>query len=146
MAIKYRPKVGEILECDFGNFADPKDSHRDKINGRIPPEMVKKRMVVVLNGKLHDSCVVTPISSTKDLAGIHNGLHVPLESTHFRVTSFYDQRERWAKSELTQLVSKDRLFKMRDQSDVFDLYLPFDQVTLIQVAIIKAISATKLLT
>ena len=47
MAIKHRPKVGELLECDFGVWADP-----ETVNGHIKPGMIKRRLVVVLNGDI----------------------------------------------------------------------------------------------
>ena len=65
MAITYAPKVGEILECNFGQFefTTGTENINDKnYNGRIPPEMVKRRMIVVLNGKLDSGCLVVPIS------------------------------------------------------------------------------------
>lgn len=43
MPIKYHPKVGDILQCDFGVFkADAAGAFNYKnIDGRVPPEMVK---------------------------------------------------------------------------------------------------------
>lgn len=38
MAIRHRPKVGEILECDFGQWAEP-----PSFDGHIKPEMRKRR-------------------------------------------------------------------------------------------------------
>ena len=101
MAITYHPKVGEVLECNFGRFKQLSDGQIDPRNfdGRIPPEMVKQRMVVILNGKLNGNCLVVPISSAKDIGKIGQGLHVPLAPDLFEITSFYDRRERWAKAE-----------------------------------------------
>lgn len=53
MAIKHRPKVGEILECDFGHWAEP-----ESVNGHLPPEMRKRRLVVVLNGDIDGQSAV----------------------------------------------------------------------------------------
>lgn len=146
--INYSPKVGEVLECDFGQFQyDPRDQKpvMNNYDGRIPPEIVKKRMVVVLNGKLDSGCLVVPISSTKNLGGISKGLHVLLEPGNFRVTNFYDNRDRWAKTDLMQMVSRHRLYKLMDNGQRFDHYLNRDEVTKIQLAVIKAISASSLL-
>lgn len=44
--ITHRPKVGEILECNFGKWSEP-----PSFDGHLPPEMCKKRMVVVLNSR-----------------------------------------------------------------------------------------------
>ncbi|HGU7073016.1 TPA: hypothetical protein ACG71J_003799, partial [Escherichia coli] len=53
MAINFSPKVGEILECNFGNYPVSQNGQFSTTyyNGRIPPEMIKNRLVVVLNGK-----------------------------------------------------------------------------------------------
>lgn len=146
MAITYRPKVGEVLECNFGQFKQLNNGDFDKrnIDGRIPPEMVKKRLVAVLNGKV-GGCLVVPISSSKDLGSVNQGLHVPLAPELFRVTDFYDNRERWAKAELIQNVSRERLYKLKDNSQRFDCYLPRDVVEQIQRSVIKSISALSLI-
>lgn len=146
--INYSPKVGEVLECDFGQFCyDPNTQQplTNNYDGRIPPEIVKKRMVIVLNGKLDSGCLVVPISSTKNLGGISKGLHVPIDPAHFRVTNFYDIRERWAKTDLIQMVSRHRLYKLIDDGQRFDQYLPRDVVTQVQLAVVKAVSASSLL-
>ncbi|STL47455.1 yifN [Escherichia coli] len=54
MAINFSPKVGEILECNFGNYPVSQNGpfSTTYYDGRIPPEMIKNRLVVVLNGKL----------------------------------------------------------------------------------------------
>lgn len=146
MTITYHPKVGEVLECAFGHFKELPDGTIDDRNfdGRIPPEMVKKRLVVILNGKLSGSCLVVPISSSHDVGGVNRGFHVPLAPALFRVTDFYDYRDRWAKAELIQPVSMKRLYKLWDNGRPFDHYLPPPQVELIQRAVIKGISATRL--
>jgi uncharacterized protein YifN (PemK superfamily) len=147
MAITYRPKVGEVLECDFGQFKLMPNGDFDQRNfdGRIPPEMIKRRLVVVLNGKLGGSCLVVPISSTQNMGGVSQGLHVPLEPDLFKVTDFYDRRDRWAKSELIQPVSNKRLYKLMDNGKRFDHYLPREKVELVQRAVIKAVSAGALI-
>ncbi|OBQ16004.1 MAG: hypothetical protein AN488_20355 [Anabaena sp. WA113] len=146
--INYSPKVGEVLECDFGQFQYDPETQRplaDNYDGRIPPEIVKKRMVIVLNGKLDSGCLVVPISSTKNLGFIHKGLHIPLDPANFRVTAFYDMRERWAKTDLIQMVSRQRLYKLMDNGQRFDHHLPRDVVTQVQLAVIKAINASSLI-
>ncbi|MEY8214276.1 MAG: type II toxin-antitoxin system PemK/MazF family toxin [Colwellia sp.] len=142
MAITYTPKVGDILECDFGNLQEGKPYDFDK---RVPYEMVKNRMVVIINPKLNGNCLVVPISSKKNLDSINRKMHIDLPQKFFRVTSFYDKRERWAKCETIQLVSKERLFKMRDGAMRFEQSLDRETVTLIQKAICKSINAQSLL-
>ena len=81
MPINFSPKVGQILTCNYGNYL--KDEKGDvvstAVDAHIPPEMIKCRLVVVLNGRLNgNACIVVPISTTKDTAKLNNGLHVEL--------------------------------------------------------------------
>lgn len=147
MAITYTPKVGDILECDFGNFKGEEGNY-DKRNydGRIPNEMIKRRMVVVINPKVGGGLnLVVPISSTKNIAAITKGTHIPLDASLFRETHFYEDRKRWAKCETIQLVSRERLFKMIDNGQRFEQKLPRETVELIQKGVITAINAKSLL-
>ncbi len=47
MAINFSPKVGEILECNFGNYPVSQNGpfSTTYYDGRIPPEMIKNRLV-----------------------------------------------------------------------------------------------------
>lgn len=46
MAINFSPKVGEILECNFGNYPVSQNGQFSTkyYDGRIPPEMNKKQV------------------------------------------------------------------------------------------------------
>lgn len=69
MAINFSPKVGEILECNFGSYPVSQNGpfSTTYYDGRIPPEMIKNRLVVVLNGKINgNACIVVPLSTTRD--------------------------------------------------------------------------------
>lgn len=145
MSLNYKPKVGEVVECDFGDFLDPPPTPPN--NGLMRPEIRKRRMVVVLNGRLPNGCVlVVPISSSEHPDALHRGLHVPLEPNLFTVTSFYDRRDRWALAECITHVSKDRLHKIRAAGGApVNSYLPREKVATIQRAVIKAMSAACLL-
>jgi uncharacterized protein YifN (PemK superfamily) len=69
VAINFSPKVGEILECNFGNYPVIQNGpfSTTYYDGRIPPEMIKNRLVVVLNGKINgNACIVVPLSTTRD--------------------------------------------------------------------------------
>lgn len=149
MGIIFSPKVGEVLECHFGVFAHnpgTMEVNKKNFNGRIPPEIVKKRLVVVMNGKLSGGCIVVPISSSEDIRGIREGTHIEVPSLSIKITDFYDNRKRWAKAELIQMVSNERLFKLGDQGVSFKTYLEREKVTEIQLAVIKAINAKNLIT
>lgn len=147
MAITYTPKVGELLECDFGEFKKDGAGNIDtkNLNGRIPPEMVKKRLVVILNGRLYGACLIVPISSTRDMGKITQQLHIELESKLIVETNFYDNRVRWAKTDLIQQVSKERLYKVRDNRGFITQILPREVVDKIQRGVIRSISASSLI-
>jgi len=144
MALTYTPKVGEVLECDFGEFLQPPP--KPVYNGLMAPEIRKRRMVVVLNGRLPNGCtLVVPISSSLNKNAVDRGFHVPLATELFTVTSFYDRRDRWALAECITHVSKDRLSQIKERGAPIATYLPREKVTEIQKAIIKTISAVALL-
>ncbi len=144
MALKYTPKVGEVLECDFGEFLSPppKPIH----DGLIPPEIRKRRLAIVLNGRLPNGCVlVVPVSSSENTNAEIRGFHIRLATELFPVTSFYDERERWALAECITHVSKSRLSQIKERGVPLPSYLPREKVAEIQKAVIKTISASALL-
>nr|WP_259643671.1 type II toxin-antitoxin system PemK/MazF family toxin [Pseudomonas syringae] len=50
----------------------------------MAPEIRKRRMVVVLNGRLPNGCtLVVPISSSGNPNAVHRGMHVFLLTCHF---------------------------------------------------------------
>lgn len=144
MALTYTPKVGEILECDFGEFLQPPP--KPIYDGLMSPEIRKRRMVVVLNGRLPNGCtLVVPISSSGNANAVQRGMHVFLEPDLFTITSFYDKRDRWALAECITHVSKDRLSQIKNRGVPIPTFLPRDKVAAIQRAVIKTIAATALL-
>jgi uncharacterized protein YifN (PemK superfamily) len=98
MRLPYLPKAGEVLICNFDN------------GGFMPPEMVKRRPVVVVSRKdshVRHLCTVVPISSTPpDERKIW---HHPLPQ--LRVPGFDDTEDRWAKCDMIATVSFERLTK-----------------------------------
>ncbi|WP_259271466.1 type II toxin-antitoxin system PemK/MazF family toxin, partial [Klebsiella pneumoniae] len=79
-------------------------------DGRIPPEMIKNRLVVVLNGKINgNACIVVPLSTTRDHDKLNRGMHVEIASNVINDLQFFDQQIRWAKADLVQQVSRNRL-------------------------------------
>lgn len=140
MAIKHRPKVGELLECDFGVWADP-----ETVNGHIKPEMIKRRLVVVLNGDIdRQSAIVVPISSTKAYGRLAT-YHEYLSSDLIQETAFYEKRDRWAKAEHTHFVSTKRLYYIFDKGKKLSQKLPNDVVAEIQKKVLIAVSGKRIL-
>lgn len=148
MAITHSPKVGEILECNYGDYLKAANGQTitNDYNGHVPPEMVKNRLVVVLNGKLNgNACIVVPLSSTSDPHKTQRGLHVEIAHDLIEDLQFFGQTTRWAKADLIQQVSSLRLNRPRLASRGFlNQHLPRDVVTQIQTAVIKCINAASL--
>jgi len=150
--LSFSPKVGQILECNFGNYPTlPIGAERNpaqiNFDGKISPEMVKNRLVIVLNGKLGDACLVVPLSSTLDQYKLGKGWHVEIPTASIPELKFFTATTRWAKADLIQQVSKQRLRAPKDSSGnvLGKLLLSPALVTTIQCAVVKAINASSLL-
>jgi uncharacterized protein YifN (PemK superfamily) len=144
MTISYSPKVGEILECDFGEYRTPRLT--PPYDGLLPSEIRKRRLAVVLNGKLpNNCCLVVPISSTHAPNSVTRGYHVLIDPKHITRTSFYDQRDRWAITDCLEHVSKERLFQVQERGAPITDILPRELVEAIQRAAIRTINAGSLL-
>lgn len=152
MAISRSPGVGEVIQCDFGDDY-PRDANDMVIttdltvNTPLPPEMVKKRLVVVLNGKMAGGCVVVPVSSSKrrGLSTTTAKYHVPIPIGTVQGHDYFTSEvDRWALAQQVQLVSKDRLIPFHPDPTV-TLTLSRELVTQIQIAVVKAINAGSLL-
>ncbi len=91
----FHPKTGHVLICDF-------------TRGFIPPEMIKRRPVVVISRTAtHSSrlCTIVPLSTTapQPIETWHVPLLInPLKSTH-------TEPKVWAKCDMLYTVSFDRL-------------------------------------
>lgn len=142
--INYEPKVGEILQCQFGTFeldANGKPVQYGSSDRRLMPEMIKNRLVVVLNAKIHDACIVVPLSSVEDKSKLQRGWHVRVAPELIKETGYFDATERWAKADHCQQVSRQRLRRL----DGGKQFLPNATVESVQIAVIKSISAGSLL-
>ena len=97
MPLPYHPARGEVLICDFDT-------------GFKPPEMVKKRPVVVVSTKESHGrklCTVVPISTTESMkpSPWHHTL------SHLTVPGWKATGPMWAKCDMIATVSFDRLNK-----------------------------------
>lgn len=93
MAIKYPPAYGAILLCDF--------------SGSIPPEINKKRPVIVLSTVSAGICTVVPLSTTapRSIENWHFLLNMPDP-----LPRPYDAAAAWVKGDMVNAVSFERLF------------------------------------
>lgn len=95
MPLRFHPNPGLVLICDFNN-------------GFQPPEMVKRRPVVVISPRPRRStqlCTVVPLSTT-----VPN----PVEPFHHRMDPCslpgkFSQKETWAKCDMLATVALGRL-------------------------------------
>ncbi len=142
--LKYSPKVGEILECDFGpKYPMGADGTVDvaqlTTSMRYPPEMVKRRLVVVMNGKIEGGGVmVVPLSTSRNQTLITKQYHVLIGAELFQDMTYFKPVDCWAKADHIQQVSKQRLHIL---SGSRAQYMPPPTVTAIQRAVVLAINA-----
>ncbi|MGR2870051.1 type II toxin-antitoxin system PemK/MazF family toxin [Vibrio vulnificus] len=116
-------KIGHLYDCIFGEFkstgqgttTDKNQADEYNYNHRIPNEMIKKRLVVVV-GKHKGQYIVVPISATKEEAKRvekepeYQGFHVKLLNTDIPATERYPYGvERWAKCNLISTIDGGRL-------------------------------------
>ena len=95
MALKYPPRPGTLWMCDFDT-------------GFKPPEMVKKRPVVVISPRPNRRtglCIIVPLSTVvpDPVEAFHHKMDarsLPVELGH---------KETWAKCDMVYTVSLDRL-------------------------------------
>lgn len=103
MTIQYPPNQGEILICNF--------------SGSVEPEICKKRPVIVLTPRfrrIQRLLTVIPLSTTAptSIQRWHLKLHLDLPAP-------YESPECWAKCDLIQTVSWDRLSLFRAGKDCY---------------------------
>jgi uncharacterized protein YifN (PemK superfamily) len=110
---------GRLLECDFGYFSQDYTSGKglavtlSNYNGKLPFEMVKRRLVVVISNK-EDPALVVPISKgdkAKDKRTV-----VPITSFPTDLVMFTNPRC-YAKAGAVSYVSGHRLFPLRFMDD-----------------------------
>ena len=95
MPLKFHPEQGTILICDFKGF--------------VPPEMVKRRPVVVVSPRFRTRdrlCTVVPLSTTppRPKCGYH--LEITLDEP---LPAPYNETSMWAKADMLCAISHDRL-------------------------------------
>ena len=100
MAIREHPAIGTILKCDYET-------------GFLPPEMVKRRAVVVVSPKItgrYKLCTVVPLSTTPPdpVRQYHCQVDLPDE-----LPDWLQKRGVWVKADMMAAVSFDRLDLIR---------------------------------
>ena len=148
MSINFKPKIGQILDCNYGVYLRDKsgDIIFDNVDAHMPPEMIKRRLVVVLNGKLNSqSSIVVPLSTSKDELKLQRGIHVQLEAGTIEDLKYFHPKTCWAKCDLVQTVSNKRLNKpMFAKRGWLSECISEQVITLIQIAVIRSINASNI--
>ena len=92
MAIQYAPEVGTILLCEFTG---------------IPPEMTKKRPVIILASVSPRLCIVVPLSTTdpEEQKTWHCLINTPSP-----LPAPYDSKVHWLKGDMVSVVGFQRLY------------------------------------
>jgi mRNA interferase MazF len=96
MSLKFHPSIGAVLRCDF----DP---------GFRPPEMVKRRPVIVISPRLRRReglCTVVPLSQTSPWTVMPYHCEVRPEP---RLPPPYDCETHWVKADMVATVGFHRL-------------------------------------
>ncbi|AHA68031.1 Hypothetical protein Asd1617_05204 [Shigella dysenteriae 1617] len=102
--------------------------------------------LTVLNGKINgNACIVVPLSTTRDHDKLNRGMHVEIASNIINDLQFFDQQIRWAKADLVQQVSRNRLNRARTYRGYLNQCLLHELVADIQRAVIKSINAISLI-
>lgn len=145
--LNYDPRIGEILQCHFGPAYGRGPDGRIAMNGlslqtRLPPEMVKNRLVVVMNNKLNGGCIVVPLSRTLQPDRLSRRWHVEIAAELIMSTGHFTSTVRYAAAEQVQTASRLRLDKL---SGGRKQHLPRSVVAEIQRAVVRAVGGASLL-
>ncbi|MFP4146587.1 MAG: type II toxin-antitoxin system PemK/MazF family toxin [Halorhodospira sp.] len=100
MPVQYHPKPGQILMCDF--------------SGLQPPEMVKKRPVVIFTPELAGRAklvTVVPLSSTRP--DPIRPYHLQLPNRELPQLGWFQENETWLKGDMLYTVALRRLDLVR---------------------------------
>ena len=148
MAIRYKPRKGQVLICDFQEAKSRRNSQatqrpggsttgqKKDLRGFVPPEMVKRRPVVVLSNKSSRLCTVVPFSTSAPdpvLTWHHSisGLDLP---------DSYDEDTVWAKCDLIYTVCFDRLFGLKFKNREYrNVYLEESDFKAVYKCVLEAI-------
>ena len=97
MSLLFHPKQGTVLICDYSGF--------------IPPEMIKKRPVVIISNsrKQQGLYTVVPLSTTRPIL-IENYHH---KMNPLSLPGDYALKETWAKCDMIATVSARRLDRIK---------------------------------
>ncbi|MBO6511419.1 MAG: type II toxin-antitoxin system PemK/MazF family toxin [Roseibium sp.] len=100
MGLKFHPGQGSVVLCDYST-------------GFMPPEMVKRRPVIVLCKKMKGRphlCTVVPLSTTAPDPVMDHHAEIELP---FSLPRPFTSKTQWIKGDMVSAVSLDRLLSFR---------------------------------
>lgn len=125
MGIVHVPNPGDVLMCDFDGFK--------------PPEMVKKRKVIVLSRRsrerMPETYIVIPVS--KSCPTPPEGCHVEFKARSY---DFFDLAESvWAKCDMVTCVAYHRLDRLKLHGRYTKTSLRKDDLEAVRKAVLHSI-------
>lgn len=107
MGINQHPNRGSVVVVDYST------------GGFVPPEMVKRRLAIVLSPKITSRpklCTIVPLSKTEPdkVMPYHAQIKLP-----FRMPSGWGDDERWVKGDMVNAVSFHRVELLRFGKDKY---------------------------
>jgi uncharacterized protein YifN (PemK superfamily) len=132
MPIRYPPLPGDVLICDFAT-------------GFRPPEMVKRRPVLVLSPRLRHRdglCTVVPLSTTPPARAVPYQCRLTLP---FAPPPPFQAVEVWAKADMLATVAYARLDLMRTGRDqtgkrkYLKMHIALDDLERVRGCVIQAL-------
>lgn len=124
--LQFQPELGHVLMCDFET-------------GFRPPEMIKRRPVIVISPKLRirrPLCTVVPLSTKRP---------DPVEAFHHKlpdgtIPGLKSTKETWVKCDMIYAVSLERLDRLKTGHRKYSApRLPRDQILKIQKCLLHAL-------
>ncbi|MDC5702974.1 type II toxin-antitoxin system PemK/MazF family toxin [Vibrio europaeus] len=95
MGLKYSPKVGQILMCNFNGFKEP--------------EMVKDRPVLVIGTRPNGHRLATIVCLSTTEPDRIQPYHMQLDDNHLPRHRFFNKGTTWVKADMVYTLSLDRL-------------------------------------
>lgn len=137
MGIQYPPPIGSVLRCDFVAAVS------NTIRGFSPPEMVKRRPVIVLSTPSPRLCIVVPTSTTQPKS--IKPFHCRIEWDPLLPRPFNTSNYSWVKGDHLYTVSFERLDLFRIGQDpsgkrIYDYrILDGDRMAKVQAAVLAGL-------
>jgi uncharacterized protein YifN (PemK superfamily) len=140
MPITFTPGPNDVLMCEFG--PDPRALMTEIRRGplAVPPEIWKKRQVVVVSHGAGGTCLVVPFSTEapRRPRGYHH--RIPVGTYPF----FEMEKDSWVKADMMEAVSYDRLDRVQINGRFSGASLSNADFRAVQACVLDALSLSHL--